>query len=247
MSEQAPAGPGEKLPEWLARNIAGDIAGRRLPAGSMLPAEQVMTETFGVGRASIREALRILETQGIISLKRGPGGGPVVADYTGRDFARVATLHLQMWGATYGDLAESLVVTESQLARFAAERGRERAPLLRQANVRVRSASDDEEVRAGFRQFHELIDLLSGNSVLNLFASAIRVINRVQPEWSTVDGYLVSPEGCEQTVAEHEAITSAIGRGHAARAERLMRDHLTRQIAVSTQPADWRDEPVTWS
>jgi len=69
----------EKVAESIARQIMQDIRRQKLEPGSMLPAESAMLERFGVGRGSLREALRILEINGLVVLKPGPKGGPVVA------------------------------------------------------------------------------------------------------------------------------------------------------------------------
>src|ERR687891_1501467 len=51
----------------------------QLEPGDILPPERVLIEQLKVGRGTLREALRLLELQGVITLKAGPGGGPVVA------------------------------------------------------------------------------------------------------------------------------------------------------------------------
>ena len=66
-----------------------------------------MIEEYGVGRAFVREALRILEVQGLISIKAGPGGGPVVAEVSTRDFGRMSTLYFQVGGMTFRELIGS--------------------------------------------------------------------------------------------------------------------------------------------
>src|ERR1700689_1242920 len=69
-----------KISQTIARNILDDIVVRQLPPGTMLSSEAGMLARYGVGRASLREALRILEIHGLIKIKPGPRGGPVVAE-----------------------------------------------------------------------------------------------------------------------------------------------------------------------
>ncbi len=75
-------GPGAVRPlktsERVARDIVHDIAVQRLQPGDALPAEADMIGQYGVSRESLREALRLLEVQGLIAIRRGPGGGPTV-------------------------------------------------------------------------------------------------------------------------------------------------------------------------
>ena len=111
----------EKVAEILARQILQDIRRNGLGPGSMLPAESTMVEQYGAGRGSVREALRILEVNGLVTLKPGPRGGPVVAPHDPGDFGQMMTLHLQSRGATYRQLLEARLEYEVVLARKAAE------------------------------------------------------------------------------------------------------------------------------
>src|SRR5437660_9252231 len=62
----------------VAQRIVRHIVRGNLQAGDLLPPERVMLETYQTGRGTLREALRLLEFQGVIALKPGPRGGPVV-------------------------------------------------------------------------------------------------------------------------------------------------------------------------
>src|SRR3954453_22346754 len=66
-----------KVYEQIAEQLLGQISSRRLKPGDPLPPERELTESFGVGRSSIREALRMLESQGVITA--ASGGALVVA------------------------------------------------------------------------------------------------------------------------------------------------------------------------
>src|SRR5580692_2132457 len=107
----------EKVAEILARKILQDIRRDGLGPGSMLPAESTMVEQYGAGRGSVREALRILEVNGLVTLKPGPHGGPVVAAADPGDFGQMMTLHLQSLGATYRQLLEARLEYEVVLAQ----------------------------------------------------------------------------------------------------------------------------------
>src|SRR6516165_7115435 len=64
-----------KRSEMLAQEIVEEIIAKGLNPGDLLPPEAEMLSHYGVGRASLREALRLLESQGLVTLKPGPGGG----------------------------------------------------------------------------------------------------------------------------------------------------------------------------
>ena len=110
----------DKISEVLARQIVRDIARNRLEPGVMLPPEAVMLRSLGVGRASLREALRILEVYGLIKIRPGPGGGPIVHAPTSREFARAATFYFNLHRATLRDLLEARRCLDPLVARLAA-------------------------------------------------------------------------------------------------------------------------------
>lgn len=64
----------------VAQRIVDEIVDQDLQPGAPLLPERVMLPRYGVARGTLRESLRILETYGLITIKTGPGGGPVVAD-----------------------------------------------------------------------------------------------------------------------------------------------------------------------
>src|SRR5262249_45852383 len=73
-------------------------------------------------RGSLREALRYLELQGVLRIKSGPGGGPVIETPNGRHFASTLALMLQFVGARFRALIETRWVVEPGIAALAAER-----------------------------------------------------------------------------------------------------------------------------
>ena len=112
----------EKIAVVIARQIMSDVARRGLKPGDFLPAERTMVETYGVGRSTLREALRLLEFQGVISLKPGPGGGPILQDPSGADLASTMVLLLQMKQAPFRTILEVRSAVEPVISRLAAER-----------------------------------------------------------------------------------------------------------------------------
>ncbi|MCW2622964.1 MAG: FadR family transcriptional regulator, partial [Frankiales bacterium] len=104
-----------KMSESVAQDIVRDVVTQGLGVGDRLPSESAMLEQYGVSRESLREALRILEVQGLISIRRGPGGGPSVSGIDPRDLARTSALYFHLAGATYSELFEAWQATEPLL------------------------------------------------------------------------------------------------------------------------------------
>lgn len=213
-----------KTSERIARRILRDIRERRLAPGTYLDSESVMAEHFGVGRASVREALRILEINGLVTIKTGPGGGPVVATPSSSDFGQMTTLHLQAMGTTYRQLLQARVNIEAMLAGLAAARpGPEAGELVMAAleSGHRNSRSDDLTYAAAHSDFHAAVSEAAGDPVAALSANAFRDI------WTTrVTAVLFPPEQRPGIEAAHVSLAHAIVAHDAREAERLMREHL---------------------
>lgn len=106
----------------LAQDIVRDIEAGTHVAGDRLPREDEMLARYEVARATLREALRFLELQGVIHLQLGRGGGPVVARPQTGDFASSLSLILQFMGADLRDLLELREAIAPDVAANAARR-----------------------------------------------------------------------------------------------------------------------------
>lgn len=240
-----PVRRGEKMSELIAREIVHDIVDRGLEPGAKLPSEGVMLEQLGVGRATLREALRILEVQGLIGIRPGPGGGPVVAGATSKDFGRMATLFFQMRGATFRELVEARLVVEPLMARLAAER-QDTAAMARLGSA-IDAARDaaldvDSDWAKASTDFHGAVAGLSGNRILDLFGEAIKEV------WTDrVSGLMYPSDAREQVRKDHEAIAKAIANGDGRKAERLMHEHMIEFSSfVAERYPGLLDEVVDW-
>ena len=69
-----------KAPQEIVYRIRGQILAGLLERGSKLPSEQELMHTFNVSRQTLREALRVLEVQGLLEIRAGSGGGAFVAE-----------------------------------------------------------------------------------------------------------------------------------------------------------------------
>jgi GntR family transcriptional repressor for pyruvate dehydrogenase complex len=235
----------EKLATTVARRIVRDIAARKLPPGARLAAEQKMLEIYHVGRASLREALRLLEAQGIIWVKPGPNGGPVVGAPGAREFGRMAAMYLQLDGATLRDLVQSRLLIEPMMAGYLARqpppdlRRRLEESILGNGSVDM---SDSEYVHAS-SEFHSVITGMSGNKVLDLF---IRSLKSVYDD--RVGVYAFPPDQREAAMQDHIEITRAILAGDERGAEGLMREHMQAFVdfLAAGNPA-LLDEIIDWA
>jgi GntR family transcriptional regulator, transcriptional repressor for pyruvate dehydrogenase complex len=235
----------EKVSELIARQIVDDIVRRQLQPGDTLEPEAAMLSRYEVSRASLREALRILEVHGLISIKPGPGGGPVVSAVDSVDFGTTSTLYFKAAGATFRELVEARLVIEPAMAGLAARRGDSAQLQALQARLDEDDAldlSDDDVYRTSTREFHTLVSNASENRVMSLFAGGLKAVylDRLRQ--------IVFPEQDRQRVVRaHSAITRAILKGDAARAERLMRTHMEEYVEfVERRFPGLLDELIDW-
>jgi GntR family transcriptional regulator, transcriptional repressor for pyruvate dehydrogenase complex len=234
----------EKVASRVARMIVEDIVESGRKPGDALEPESLMLERFGISRASLREALRILETQGLITIKPGPRGGPSVAPVSSRDFGRMATLFFQVMQVTLGDVIEARLVIEPVMARMAADRHDPELNELLRANVAEhRDALDDRSWLAVTDAFHAMVCGMSGNPLLNLLAAALKDIYTER-----VSSYVFPEENRDHVRKTHGDIAEAIINRDAATAERLMHDHMAKlaDFFESKYPG-LMDEPVNWA
>lgn len=237
-----PARRTEKISELVAREIVHDMKG--LPPATMLPPEAAMLGRYRVGRASLREALRILEVQGLIIIRPGPGGGPMVSAIQTRDFARMTSLYLHLSGARYRDVLTARLVMEPVMARLAAERQDVAdAARLEEFIVSPTAPLDDAEYKQTSSSFHDVLAGLSGNRVLDFMGRGLKDLYTDRFEQT-----VFPMEARDQIAHDHRAIAKAIVAGNATRAERLMREHMLdfarfyeeRNPGALDEVVDWR-------
>jgi GntR family transcriptional regulator, transcriptional repressor for pyruvate dehydrogenase complex len=232
---------GAKVAEALAQEIVHEIVSRKLPPGTLLSSEAQMLEDYGVGRGSLREALRILEVHGLITMKPGRNGGPMVIEVRTRDFGRMSTLFFHLGGVTFRELMEARLVMEPIMARMAAER-RGQELVGKVADPEQTRVEDDETYYRATNDFHKGVATMSGNSVLNLMSASLEDIFRDQ-----VSGILSPPDERRDVLAVHAAIADAIAKGKADKAEKLMVEHMQQYADwVQTRHPHLLDEVVDW-
>lgn len=165
-----------KTAEIVAERIRSAIIRGELNDGDLLPPEGQMVEDFEVSRPTVREAIRILETENLIIVERGARGGPRVRRPSYGLVARAAGILLQAEGATLGDLYEMRMVIEPSAAWLIADRNRaEGVPLLQAELQRSRDSSiEDGGFLGSVLAFRTLLVEQSGNPALLMTHHAIQ-------------------------------------------------------------------------
>jgi DNA-binding FadR family transcriptional regulator len=216
----------------VAELIAGDLR-RRIIGGELtdeLPRESDLVEDFAVSRTSVREALRILETEGLIRIRRGKLGGAIVRRPTAASAAYHLGLTLVANGVTHDDLAAARLSIEPICAGLAAEQPE------RQGMVDELSALIDESeacttnlaFTAAAHDFHLRLTELCGNTTMTLLAGTLEAVWNAQEDriaWSAEDPE--DPPSRRESIEAHRRLVKAIGDGEPDRARGEMHAHLT--------------------
>src|SRR5919198_925711 len=145
-------------PQKIADELRRAILAGEVVDGELLGREPELVERFGVSRPSLREALRILEAEGLITVVRGVRGGVVVHEPDERMTARTAALVLQARNVPLADVFEARSLIEPLAAKaIASMRSRRRAIDELRALVASEEASidDPEEFGVANAAFHE--------------------------------------------------------------------------------------------
>jgi GntR family transcriptional regulator, transcriptional repressor for pyruvate dehydrogenase complex len=213
-----------KLYELIAEQVLLQISARRLRPGDVLPPERELTRVYRAGRSSVREALRMLESKGLI--EPVGNGSFVVAGYANPLNSSLALL-LSLDQASMHDVYELRRILECEAASLAALRRTDVHLALMAGAIDEMaegvSSEGGERYIDGDLRFHLTIAEATRNGVILHSMRAVRDLIR-QALISTFP----IPGSAARSLEQHRAILAAIADGDAQRARTEMHDHLVR-------------------
>jgi GntR family transcriptional regulator, transcriptional repressor for pyruvate dehydrogenase complex len=220
----------------IAEIVASELRGRILAADGdyRLPTQDQLVGEFGVSYPSVREAIRILETEGLVTVRRGNVGGAEVHRPDESSAAYHLGLSLQARRVTLGDLAVGLQLLEPLCAAECARR-KDRAevvtPALEASIAESASVtSDGVAFTRVARQFHDLLVSFTPNAtVRHVVGTLVTLWSAQEQTWAeamTQRGEYPSSREAARAVATHRHIADEIAAGRAAEAEQIARAHL---------------------
>jgi DNA-binding FadR family transcriptional regulator len=218
-------------PQQIADELRRLIVSGQLSEGESLGREPDLVERFGVSRPSLREALRILEAEGLISVVRGMLGGVVVHEPHGRMTARTAALLLQARNVSLADVHEARSLLEPTAVRVVASLRSRRsaaAELRRLIDEQMQVIEDPEAFGRANARFHERLVALAGNQTLTIVAEmlneivarAVTAVSKAGPAGSSVATR-------RRGIRSQQRLVSLIETGKASDAEAHWRAHMT--------------------
>ncbi|MGD9703417.1 MAG: FadR/GntR family transcriptional regulator [Acidimicrobiia bacterium] len=209
---------GAKLASQVVGRIVQDITAAGWPVGQVIGSEPELLGRYGVSRAVLREAVRLLEHQQVARMRRGPGGGLVVTVPTIESAIDAVMVHLIYVRATVGDVYEARLAVEESVAELAAER------LTEDALAQLRDLTKREsrgEVR-DHRELHSLLAAITQNPGLEFFVDLLsRVTLLYAPESSTITLPVLT-----SSARAHAKIVESVIAGSESEARHRMHRHL---------------------
>jgi len=230
----------------VAELVAGELR-RRIIDGTVegeLPREKELLEDFGVSRPSLREALRILESDGLIRIRRGKIGGATVNRPTSSGAAFHFGLVLQSEGGSVNDLAAARSVIEPACTELmAGRRDRKRQAKALHALIDASETfvgKGDGAFTASAVQFHQAIVSNCGNQTLKVLVGALEAVwNSQEVPWAedaSTHGHYPEEKLQWEAVAAHRKIADLVAKGDAAAAGAAMKRHLASSQAPIAKP-----------
>jgi DNA-binding FadR family transcriptional regulator len=214
-----------RIHEAVADQIRQAIFSGLLTPGHKLLPEREMAERFQTSRLALREALRALEKEGMIVIKRGSGGGAFVADFDNALRALLDSLNtvVKLGQAKSAHLTEVRAILEPEITRLAT---------IRATPANIKAIEDvvlaqEKELQAGElsrmldMEFHRRVAEAANNPVLNIVVNAVNESIR--------DAIFRSKRSMEmrtRVVRYHRNILEALQSGDAARAKAVMTEHV---------------------
>jgi len=209
--------------EYAAEQIRRQISLRLIPTGQPLPPERELARMFGIGRATVQQAIRILEAEGLVQRRRGRAGGTfIVGPISPRGSKRRLLSRLREERPVLLDALAFRLSVEPEIAAVAAvTRTDDDLSALRAAWERAASALDDAEFMRFDSQFHLAMGRATHNRFFVDAAERLRL--------ALNQALMALPESAlwhARSNAEHRRILAAIEAREPARARSALRAHV---------------------
>ena len=214
---------GGRVSGEIAERIKAAIRAGALGPGDQLPAERDLTRQLGVSRVSVRDALRMLEANGLIEVRVGARGGAFVTAPAPQLVGEGLADMLLLADVDAAQVTEVRTIFELGLLELACERATEEdVAALREICDRADALGAYEPSLSA--EFHIQLARCTHNEALALFAEALRA-----PLASSVErAHAAHADSGRVGGREHRAIAEAVGARDVAAARRVMGEHLGR-------------------
>jgi len=222
MSSSSPAAYLSKS-QQVAQDLLARILDSKVEPGQTFATEAELLQRFEVSRPTLREGIRILEAQGVLERRPGPGGGLVIRRPSLDLLAHSLSVYLRFNDVPFVTVLQAREVIEPALAAEAAAAGTEDDfREMAESIERMKSQGDDQ---AAFidenRVFHGVVARASGNKVLETFWGTISLLAHGEHH-----GMRYTIGNRQHVIAAHQKILDACRRRNSRAASQAMADHV---------------------
>jgi GntR family transcriptional repressor for pyruvate dehydrogenase complex len=209
------------LSEALFEKLVGHVVNGDWKPGDRIPAERELSQQLGIGRASLREALKALELLGIIESRVGDGtfvcprsdfmARPLLWAIAGTDQSELQ------------DLIDARLAMEEAVAGFAAERATsEDVQRIQEAHIEMRDHLHEAQLSVeGDMRFHAALSAAAHNQILQ---HAVELLRNLMKPWIVMKHKI--PGAAARSYEQHERVIAAILNRSSAQAREAMRSHI---------------------
>lgn len=222
---------GPRAYEAVLASIEADLRAGRLHVGDRLPGERALSERHGISRASVRDAIRILDVMGVVrtGVGSGPNSGNIIISDPAAGLSATLRLHVATRHLPIADIVQARILMESWAAAAAPTAQPVDAASVAKAKDLLTQMDDPDLGREEFHdldsQFHVLLSALAGNAVVSAMMESLRlsIMDYVRES-------VVTDAQWEQVAAtlraQHHGILDAIIAQDGALAAQLLREHI---------------------
>ena len=211
--------------EHVAQQLLDRIIAAKLKPGSSFATEAELLPQFNVSRPTLREGLKLLESQGVLERRPGPGGGIIVREPSIDLLAHGLSVYLRLHEVPFATVLKAREAIEPALAYDAASNGTVEDFAALEASIVRMKALDAPRDQAAFleenRMFHSIIARAGGNKVLEVFWNTISILAAGEHH-----GIRYSVGNQTHVVKAHQRILDACRRRDGTAAAAEMQTHV---------------------
>lgn len=224
--------PAPRAYQVVLESIEEDLRTGKISVGDQLPGERALAEKHGISRASVRDAIRILDVMGLVrtSTGSGPNSGAVIISNPAAGISQALRLHLAAKGINVREIVESRVLLETWAAQMNPRNPAYAQQVIDRTAVLIMRMDDPQLSRDAFHridaEFHVLLASMAGNAVVESMMESLR---------HSISEYVASSipddESWQPIVRtlrrQHKAIHHAFATNQRERAAQLLEEHIT--------------------
>ncbi|MGO3148783.1 FadR/GntR family transcriptional regulator [Glutamicibacter ardleyensis] len=224
--------PAPRAYQVVLDSIESDLRSGKLALGDQLPGERALAEQHQISRASVRDAIRILDVLGLVktSTGSGPNSGAVIISNPAAGISQALRMHLAAKGINVREIVESRILLETWAAQMPPRNPLHAQQVIDRTAVLIMRMDDAQLSREEFHridaEFHVLLASMAGNTVVESMMESLRhsISNYVSESITSDESWQLIVRVLRR---QHKAIHHAFATNQRERAAQLIEEHIT--------------------